>query len=61
MDNRIIGAVGTIAFIFLAVAFAVNQEGINASFSSFFSVPAFGFVLGFRGIDVYEKASTQWR
>lgn len=55
MDNRFIGAVGTIAFIFLAVAFALNQEGVNASFSSFFSVPAFGFVLGVGGALTFMK------
>ena len=55
MDNRIIGAVGTIAFIFLAVAFAVNQEGVNASFLSFISAPAFGFVVGVGGALTYMK------
>ena len=55
MDNRVVGSVGTLAFIFLAVAFAVNQEGINASFSSFFSVPAFGFVLGVGGALTFMK------
>ena len=55
MDNRIIGAVGTIAFILFAVAFAVNQEGVNASFLSFISAPAFGFVVGVGGALTYMK------
>ena len=55
MDNRVFGAIGTIVFIFLAVAFAVNQEGISASFSSFFSAPALGFVLGVGGALTYMK------
>ena len=37
MNNRILGAVGFMAFIFLAIFFAINQEGVNASLLSFFS------------------------
>ena len=55
MDNRILGAVGFIAFIFLAIFFAINQEGVNASLLSFFSAPSFGFVVGVGGALTFMK------
>ena len=55
MDNRILGTIGTLAFITLAIAFAVTQEGVNASFLSFISAPAFGFVIGVGGALTYTK------
>ena len=55
MDNRILGAIALIAFIFLAIFFAINQEGVNASLSSFFSAPSFGFVIGVGGALTFMK------
>ena len=55
MDNRILGTIALIAFIFLAIFFAINQEGVNASLLSFFSAPSFGFVIGVGGALTFMK------
>jgi len=55
MDNRILGAVGLMAFIFLAIFFAINQEGVNASLLSFLSPTSFGFVVGVGGALTFMK------
>ena len=55
MDNRILGSIGFLAFIFLAIFFALYQEGVNASFLNFLSPTYFGFVVGVGGALTFMK------
>ena len=55
MDNRIIGAIGVVAFVFIAVFFAISVNGLPASIASFISAESLGFVGGVGGSLTFMK------
>lgn len=55
MDNRIIGAIGVMAFVFIAAFFAISVNGLPASIVSFISAESLGFVVGVGGSLTFMK------